>query len=83
MVENQNNNKNYYIFMKIRPLIGRRIRIGRRLHVNQPLQLGVRRCGSVFPVCRYVLTIISNEILDKCDETSLAVTHIAVSVTFK
>ena len=24
--------------MKIRPLIGRRIRIGRRLHVNQPLE---------------------------------------------
>ena len=24
--------------MKIRPLNGRRIRIGRRLHVNQPLQ---------------------------------------------
>ena len=24
-------------FMKIRPWIGRRIRIGRRLHVNQPL----------------------------------------------
>ena len=23
--------------MKVRPLIGRRIRIGRRLHVNQPL----------------------------------------------
>ena len=25
--------------MKVRPLIGRRIRIGRRLHMNQPLQL--------------------------------------------
>ena len=32
----RNNNKNYYVCVKIRPLIGRRIRIGRRLHVNQP-----------------------------------------------
>ena len=28
---------NILFFMKIRPLIGRRIRIGRRLHMNQPL----------------------------------------------
>ena len=39
MVENLliYNNEKYYIFMKIRPLIGRRIRIGRRLNVSQPL----------------------------------------------
>ena len=29
--------------MKIRPLIGRRIRIGRRLHVNQPLHVTTGR----------------------------------------
>ena len=34
--KSQNNNKKYYVFIRIRPLIGRRIRIGRRLHVNQP-----------------------------------------------
>ena len=28
-----------YVFMKIRPSIGHRIRIGRRLHVNQPLRM--------------------------------------------
>ena len=38
MFENQNNNKKCHIFMKIRPLIGRHIRIGGRLHVNQPLE---------------------------------------------
>ena len=32
------NNKKYYVVMKITPLSGRRFRIGRRLHVNQPLQ---------------------------------------------
>ena len=48
MFQNQNNNKKYCVSMKITPLIGRCIRIGRRLHVNQPLQLGVERCGSVF-----------------------------------
>ena len=40
MFLSQNNNKRYYVFMKIRPLIRRRIRIGRQLyvnpHVNQP-----------------------------------------------
>ena len=35
------------------------------------------------PVCRHVLTIISVKILHKCDETSLTVTHIAVSLTLK
>ena len=30
------NDKKYYVFMKITPLIGRRIRISRRPHVNQP-----------------------------------------------
>ena len=34
MFYNQNINKKYYVFMEIRPLIGRRIRIGRRLHVE-------------------------------------------------
>ena len=34
----QNNNEKYHVFLKIRPPIGRRIRIGRRLHVNPPLQ---------------------------------------------
>ena len=32
------------VFVKIRPLIGRRIRISRRLHVNQPLQLRECEC---------------------------------------
>ena len=35
----KNDNNKYSVFLKIRPLIGRRIRIGRRLHVNQPLVL--------------------------------------------
>ena len=47
------------------------------------LQLGVGRCDSVSPVCRYVLTIISVKILHKYDETSLTVTHITVSLTRK
>ena len=47
------------------------------------IQLGVERCGSVSSVCRYVLTIISVTILHKCDETSLTVSHIAVSLTLK
>ena len=38
MFQNQNNNKKYYVFMKIRPLIGRHIRIDRPLYVNQPLR---------------------------------------------
>ena len=44
------------------------------------LQLGVERCGSVSPVCRYVLTINSVKILHKCDETPLIVPRIAVSL---
>ena len=36
MVENPINNKKCYVFMNIKPLIGRHIHIGRRLHVNQP-----------------------------------------------
>ena len=36
MFQNQIITRNIMFFMKIRPLIGRRIRIGRRLHVNQP-----------------------------------------------
>ena len=43
--------------------------------------MGVKRCGSVSPVCIYVWTIISVKIFHKCDETLLTVTHIAVSVT--
>ena len=31
--------------MKVRPLIGRRIRVGRRLHVNQPLGPGQEMGG--------------------------------------
>ena len=30
------NGKKYYVFMKIRPLIGRGIRMGSWIHVNQP-----------------------------------------------
>ena len=47
------------------------------------LQMGVERCGSVSPVCRYVLNIISVKILHKYDETSLTVTRITVSLTRK
>ena len=47
------------------------------------LQLGVERCGSVFSVCMYDLTIISVKILHKCDETPSTVTRIAVSLTLK
>ena len=63
------NNKKYYVFMKIKLLIGRRIRIGRRLHVKQPLQL--RECEWEMSVARWVpllevfLSIPSGEILDK------------------
>ena len=35
--------KKYYVVREIRPLIGRRIGIGRRLHVNQPLVFTTRR----------------------------------------
>ena len=51
--------------------------------MNQPLQAAVERCGGVSPVCRYVLTVISVKILRKRDETSLTVTHIAVSLMHK
>ena len=37
--------------------------------MNQPLQLDVEQCGSVSPVCRYVLTIISVKVLHKFEET--------------
>ena len=43
------------------------------------LQLCVERCGTVSPICRYVLTIISVNILHKCDETSLTVVRITVA----
>ena len=49
----------------------------------EPALTGLKRCGSVPPVCRYVLTIISVHILHKCDETSLAATHMAVRLTLK
>ena len=54
-----------------------------RIHMNQPLQLCVERCASVSPICRYVLTIINVKILHKCDETSLTVIRITVSLTLK
>ena len=41
------------------------------------------RCGSVSPVCKYVLSIISVTILHKWDETSLTITRIAISLTLK
>ena len=44
---------------------------------------GRRAMHWVSPVCRYVLTIISVNILHKFEETLLTVTHIAVSLTFK
>ena len=47
------------------------------------LKVCVERCVSVSPVCRYVLTIISVKILHKCDETSLTVIRITVSLTLK
>ena len=47
------------------------------------VQLGVERCGSVPPVCRYILSIISVKILHQCDEASLTVTRIAVSLLLK
>ena len=47
------------------------------------LKLGVERRGSISPVCKYILTIISVKILHKSDETSLIVTLIAVSLTLK
>ena len=46
------------------------------------LELGVERCSSVSPVCRYVLTINNVKVLHKCEETSLTVRIIAVSFTF-
>ena len=45
------------------------------------LQLCVERFGSVSSVCWYVLTKIGVKILHKCDETSLTVVRIAVSLT--
>ena len=50
------------------------------------LQLGVERCSSVSVQSVdmfYVLTIVSVKILQKCDETSLRVTCIVVSLTLK
>ena len=44
------------------------------------LQLGIEQCSSLYPVCRYVLTIISVKMLHKCEETSLTVTCIAASL---
>ena len=46
------------------------------------LQLSVDGCGSLSPVCRYVLTIISAKILHKLEENLSTVTRIAVSLTF-
>ena len=47
------------------------------------LQVYVERCDGVSPVWRYILTILSGEILYKCDEYSSVVSHIAVSLTLK
>ena len=44
------------------------------------LQLGVERCGSISPVFRYVLTITRVKILHNCDETSLTIKRITVSL---
>ena len=43
----------------------------------------VDRCGSVSPVCRYVLAIISVKISHRYDKTSLKVISIAVSLNLK
>ena len=51
------------------------------LQTRNMLQLDVKRCASISPVCRYVWTRISVKILHQCDDTSLAVTPIAVSLT--
>ena len=45
------------------------------------LQLDVERCSNGSPVCRYVLTIISVNVLHKFEETLLTVRHIVVSLT--
>ena len=47
------------------------------------LKLGVQRCGSVSPVCRYVSTMLTDKILYKCDESSFTVVCIIVSFTLK
>ena len=47
------------------------------------LQLGIQRCGSGSPVCRYVSAILSGKALYKFDESSLTVAHIIVSLTVK
>ena len=41
-VRQPSNNKRYYAFMKIRPLIGRRIRIGRRLFYEPSCESALR-----------------------------------------
>ena len=38
-VLNKNNDNKYSVFIKVRPLLGSRTHIGRRLHVNQPAYL--------------------------------------------
>ena len=48
------------------------------------LQLGVERCCSVCPICSYVLTILSGNTLNACDdESSSTVANIAVSLVLK
>ena len=59
-------------------------RIWKFQEVSHELQLGVERCvRSVSPVCRCVLTIISVKILRKCDDTSLTVIRITISLVLK
>ena len=43
----------------------------------------VMQCGSVSPVCRYVLTIFSGKTLCKYDESSSIVANIVVSLTLE
>ena len=45
--------KKYYVFMKMGPLIGRHICIGRRLHVNQPSETKIdgKRNKLEFDIC--------------------------------
>ena len=46
MFQNWNNNNEYFVFMKISPLVGRRIRIGRRRRKSQPIIILVHKNGS-------------------------------------
>ena len=47
------------------------------------LHLSVKRNSGVFPVQRYVFTMLGGKILYKRDESSSTATRIAVSLTYK